>query len=91
MQQATGERDICLGCGAEMVRRMRRVNMGLIVREERQVRCVDCGFREYFKSKTLVQRCPYRVPVERPTVAGKAPARMQQVLEAAFAEEGEAS
>lgn len=90
MQQAIEELDICLECGVQMRRRMQR-SMLPPFGQVRQVRCADCGFLLYFRSKTLVQRCPYRQPVERPTPQGKAPKQFLVALEATFIDPGETS
>lgn len=68
------EQDLCLDCGATIVARVHRQSVGPgIIRVNRQVRCIDCGYRSYFKAQTVVQKCPYKTPIERPPLSGKAP------------------
>lgn len=76
--------DICLDCGAVIERATFELRPGLLGTivglMGRQVRCPECGFDEFRRSKTCCQK-PYRDPWERHTKDGRAPEHVRRDLE----------
>lgn len=79
----------CLDCGT-LIEEYHLCAIGVgISTVYRKSRCVECEYREHFRTSKLVKRKPFQDPFPRPTFDGRMPADLRAELATQYAKRTE--